>query len=102
MAKSRKPQNKTKQKRRAPRSAWKKGQSGNPGGRPKEAKAFKEFCRDLMEREGVGEIPKLTHAVDERVRLAAWRFIAEYAFGKPLQPVGGDDSAPPLRIRIEE
>ena len=67
---------------------FRKGQSGNPGGRPKETKAFKEWCREIMAKEGRDSLLTLAQAAsDERVRLGAWRVIAEYAYGKPTQPV---------------
>ena len=34
------PADKTKKKRKAPKSAWKKGQSGNPAGRPKDGESW--------------------------------------------------------------
>jgi len=50
-----KPQEQTKnRKRKAPKTAFKKGQSGNPGGRPKGSTSF----RLLMERIGLEESTK--------------------------------------------
>jgi len=67
---------------------FQKGQSGNPGGRPKESKAFKEWCHEIMTKEGRDGLLALAQAAsDERVRLGAWRVIVEYAYGKPTQPM---------------
>lgn len=78
----------------APRTAYKPGQSGNPGGRRKltsEQKAelthFIEACR-LRSREALQVIVQLMkHADRETVRLAAAQFIIERAYGKPVTPI---------------
>ena|SRR5438034_598925 len=69
---------------------WKPGQSGNPGGRPKEAKAFREWCQRYMAERGMESLTVLADvAKDERVRVAALRLISEYAYGKAPQPIEG-------------
>lgn len=111
--------------RPAPRSAWKPGQSGNPGGRPKELKDLQNLARmaypealalavnlirgeysTLVEEErtvgrGQGkEVIRTTRrkpvAVPPEVALKAVEFIAERALGKPVQPISGvDDDGAP-------
>ena len=37
---------------------------------------------------------------DERIAFEAFKLALSYLYGKPVQPVAGDESAPPLRIDI--
>lgn len=44
-----------------------------------------------MEKHGRGHLLRLAmRDEDSRVRLMAWRLLAEYAYGKPTQPIAGD------------
>lgn len=88
----------TKPKRGNP--AWVKGVSGNPSGRPAVAREFKEKCREFMREEGWQHLVNLarTKGKDQRYAL---ELIAHYAYGKPTQPIAGDDEFEPLRILIE-
>lgn len=71
------------------RGRFQKGQSGNPGGRPKVALAWKERCRRFMEEQhGWEKLAALTDTPDDPgVSLQALKMIAEYAYGKPQQHV---------------
>jgi hypothetical protein len=84
-------------KRPVPRTAFKPGQSGNPGGRPKrtaEEFALIEACRQKSP-EALGVIEHLMkHAEKDAVRLAAAIFIIERGYGKHL-PAG---EAPPPNL----
>jgi Family of unknown function (DUF5681) len=66
---------------------WKKGQSGNPSGRPK---VFEEF-QNLLRKDtpaAVAELIKLmTESKDDYVRLAAIHEFFDRAYGKAAQPV---------------
>lgn len=74
------PENKP--KRKVPHSAWKPGQSGNPGGRPPTDHAFKELCRQKTPK----ALAALEKALGEpRERVAAAQVILAYAHGKPIQ-----------------
>lgn len=68
---------------------FKKGQSGNPGGRPKVAMAWKERCRKFLEEDGGWE--QLVKIAKGQVPLTdpmpALKLMAEYAYGKPQQHV---------------
>lgn len=64
------------------------GASGNPRGRPKQAEGFAGLVREKT-RDGEALIDAaidLLGSGDERVRLEALRFLADRAYGKPLQP----------------
>jgi hypothetical protein len=78
---------------------FQKGQSGNPGGRPKSAKGLRE---QLEAKYGVGA-PKLIARLDamsvgknERVAFEATRLLMAYHFGPPVQKVetSGPDGQP--------
>jgi hypothetical protein len=66
-----------------PSPRFQKGQSGNPHGRPKEFKAFKESAREFMDREGLERLLGLARDDSE----FALKLLAEYAYGKPTQPI---------------
>ena len=73
--------------------AWAKGQSGNPGGRPKgEAKV-----REAAQAAGPKALAVLIDAladVDARVRLKAAEILLDRGFGKPAQAVTGAEGGP--------
>ena len=74
----------------APPKAWKKGQSGNPKGRPKEFPGFKQACRELAGK-NLDRLQELAENADPRVRLAAIELMLAYGFGTP--PKGDTDPA---------
>jgi hypothetical protein len=70
-----------------------KGQSGNPGGRPKTI----ALLRDLAQRETEASIRVLIEIRDSRkapfaARIAAIRELFDRGYGRPTQPISGDDS----------
>lgn len=78
-----------------------KGQSGNPGGRPKEDAEVKKLAKE----QGVSAIEKLVALMDcgdSRTELASAQALLDRGFGRPAQSltVLGDDDAP-LVTRIE-
>ena len=74
------PENRTEQ------GKFKSGQSGNPGGRPKVSKAFREECQKFMADEGWGYLFNLARE-SGREQKPAIELIASYAYGKPKQGV---------------
>ena len=66
------------------------GKSGNPGGRPKVALAWKERCRLFLEEQGGWEqLVKIAEGklADIADPMQALKLMAEYAYGKPQQHV---------------
>jgi hypothetical protein len=81
------PQNRTKTGR------WAPGHSGNPGGRPATAREFAQRCQDFMSTEGWPRLRALAEG-DGPSALRALELIIAYAYGKPMQPVGGAEGGP--------
>lgn len=89
----------TDKKRKAPRSAFKPGQSGNPGGRPpktQEERTLEDACRSKS-MDALAVIEEImVNGQNERNRITAALAIIERGHGKPLQPttLSGPGGAP--------
>lgn len=77
-------------KRKAPKTAFRKGVSGNPGGRPKRTQEELDLiaaCKEKTHR-ALAVIEDIMERGDsDKVRLSAALAIIERAWGKPEQPV---------------
>jgi hypothetical protein len=65
---------------------FKKGQSGNPGGRPKQERAVVEAARAAGDR-CIEVLQELVEHDDPRVQLAAADQLLNRGFGKPRQAI---------------
>lgn len=85
---------------------FKKGQSGNPGGRAHvvtaDGKTLRQLARDYTE-EALNVLVSVMR--DEEApppaRVSAATNIHDRGWGKPTQPVSGDDEAPPIRHELD-
>jgi hypothetical protein len=72
---------------------WTKGQSGNPSGRPAVVKDFRDRCREFMDKDGWRALFAMVHEGGPNA-YQALALIAAYAYGKPSQPITGEDGGP--------
>jgi hypothetical protein len=70
-----------------------KGQSGNPGGRPKEAIGIKALALAHCER-SIEVLAQLLNSADEKSRIAAANALLDRGIGKPTQTIAGDPENP--------
>lgn len=63
------------------------GQSGNPGGRPKGSKGFRERCREFMDSEGLESLIEIARNPRDKNRFRAIELIAGYSWGRPKQGI---------------
>src|SRR5437763_6447503 len=81
-----------------PGRRFRPGASGNPGGRPKVV----EDIRALAREHSPAALQTLRHIADkgkqESARVAAAVALLDRAYGKPTQPIAGDDDMPPVGI----
>lgn len=75
---------KQKASRKAPSSAWEKGESGNSGGRPKVAGEVRELAREHG-HEAIQRLVALMHSSNESVAVRACEALLDRAYGRPLQ-----------------
>ncbi len=81
---------------------FEKGQSGNPGGRPKGVVEVRELAQRLTGR-SFEELARIAfNSPDDRARLAAIGIILERGYGKPAQPVDGNGEGGPIVVTLRK
>ena len=75
--------------------AFKKGQSGNPGGRPKEVAEVRKLAMEHGSA-AIERLVELMASENERTAVAACEAILNRGYGRPAQSltVAGDDDSP--------
>lgn len=71
-------------RRKTPRSAWQRGQSGNPGGRPKVAAEVRDLARNHG-AQAIARLVSLMHAKNESVSVRATEALLDRGYGRPTQ-----------------
>lgn len=80
--------------------AFQKGQSGNPGGRPKENDEVKQLARE----HGPAAIARLVvwmHSDNAKASVSAANSLLDRGYGKPVQAVTGEGGEGPVQIIIK-
>src|SRR5690606_13734622 len=88
---------------RVPVRPWPKGVSGNPGGRPRVVGRVKELARQWT----AAAIQTLASVRQDpwqpaRARVAAAEALLDRGYGKPTQPIAGDDTMDPILVALEQ
>jgi hypothetical protein len=76
------------------------GVSGNPGGRPKLVAEFQKALREQHYERALAALLDCLDDSDGRVRIAAVREVFDRLFGKPKQPITGEEGAPPVSVDL--
>ena len=84
---------------------FKKGESGNPGGRPKAAAGLREELEKRYGADGkvlLDELDKLRKSKNEKIRLDALKLALAYHCGQPTQRIehGGDGLQVPKEVEL--
>jgi hypothetical protein len=72
--------------RKTPSSAWRPGQSGNPGGRPKVSAEIRDLARDHG-AQAIERLVALMHSKNENVAVRAAEALLDRGYGRPIQGV---------------
>jgi hypothetical protein len=80
---------------------FKKGESGNPKGRPAIAKGFRDRCKGFMEKDGWKDLMEVARNAHDKDRVRALELIAAYAYGKPSQEVKHDVSETVTKLILD-
>ena len=78
-------------------SGWRKGQSGNPGGRPKTPEEIKALLRSGLPAAVRTVIRLATYSKNENIRLAAAREILDRNLGKPAVAEAPSEAVQPVQ-----
>ena len=78
---------------------FKKGQSGNPGGRPKEVAEVRELAKNYGSV-AIERLVALMASENERTAVAACEAILNRGYGRPAQSltVTGEEDGPPVQL----
>ena len=79
---------------------FQKGQSGNPGGRPKMAESVRDLARAHTE-DAIKTLVAMLKAKTDRARVAAAQALLDRGWGKAAQPQTGEHGEGPVRLIYE-
>lgn len=79
--------------KKANAGSFKKGQSGNPSGKPKLDREFRDRCRKAVDEKVIDAWINEVECMGTNW-LKASELLAAYGYGRPTQPVAGPDEGP--------
>jgi HEAT repeat protein len=79
--------------------AFQPGQSGNPGGRPKGEAKVREAARQHTEA-AIAVLVAALEDEDRRVQIKAAEVLLDRGWGKPTQPLSGDEEGAPIQTAV--
>lgn len=85
---------------------WQKGQSGNPGGGRRKVvgngMTLREMAREHTEKALGAYLAALNDdEAGHAVKVQAATALLDRGWGKPTQPIAGDDQAPPVSVALD-
>ena len=89
--------------RKAPKTAFKPGRSGNPGGRPKlpeDVKNVRELARQYTSQAVAALVEVMQESKSDAARVAAVNALLDRGWGKAAQPVTGEDGEGPVGYAV--
>jgi hypothetical protein len=84
--------------KRGPQGQWLPGSSPNPGGRPKIIEDIRDLAREHTETAINALVQIAESGKQESARVAAASALLDRGWGKPTQPIAGDDAMPAIGI----
>ena len=91
-------QNTSNHVKRGARGKWLPGASPNPGGRPKVVADIRDLARQYSDKAIATLVEIAERGKQENARVAASTALLDRGWGKPTQPLAGDDDMPPIGI----
>jgi hypothetical protein len=82
------------------KGCFRKGESGNPGGRPKLPADIREAFRGKAQ-EALEVLNRCLQSDDERIAMAAAQAILDRGYGKPTQSIDANINDDPVRYIVE-
>ncbi len=89
-------------RRRIPRTAWRPGRSGNPGGRPRGLADVTAAARERTAEAIATLVQLMRHSREDGVRRAAAEAILDRGWGRPAQLVAGAFAVGPAPVDVEQ
>src|SRR5688500_1403071 len=83
---------------RGERGRWLPGTSPNPGGRPKVVGDIRDLARQYSEAAVETLVDIAENGKQESARVAAASALLDRGWGRPTQPLAGDDDMPPIGL----
>jgi len=82
------------------RGRFRKGVSGNPGGRPKGLAEVQALARQHAPQAIATLAEIMRNGKQERARIAAAEALLDRGYGKPTQRIAGDEDGPPVAVSL--